>query len=175
MSIDDFSLEFSNSGSATDLFVDAHDYSLLDGFSRFLVQVVDPAGTERQSTEVITLPSPSGDIITFEKGSLDNRSDRQIANIEGDLTDGTLSLRFTPFEKFNTDYDIKIIKNKFTSSGIGSTSISATDIHSLLEFKKCVGKQSNFNPNLLTHLSISSNAWSMCSGCTTNPLVKISG
>ena len=40
------------------------------------------------------------------------------------MTDGTLSLRFTPFESFNTDYDIKILKNKFTSSGVGSTSIS---------------------------------------------------
>ena len=125
LSIDDISLEFSNAGgNESELFVDAHDYSLLDGYSRFLVQVIDPVGSERQATEIITLPSPSGDIITFEKGSLDNRSDRQIANIEGDLSDNTLSLRFTPFEKFNTDYDLKIIKNKFTSSGIGSTSIT---------------------------------------------------
>ena len=125
LSIDDISSQFSNAGgSESELFVDAHDYNLLDGYSRFLVQVIDPAGSERQATEIITLPSPTGDIITFEKGSLDNRSDRQIANIEGDLTDSTLSLRFTPFEKFNTDYDLKIIKNKFTSSGIGSTSIT---------------------------------------------------
>ena len=125
LSIDDLSSQFSNAGgSESELFVDAHDYNLIDGYSRFLVQVIDPAGSERQATEIITLPSPTGDIITFEKGSLDNRSDRQIANIEGDLTDGTLSLRFTPFEKFNTDYDLKIIKNKFTSSGIGSTSIT---------------------------------------------------
>ena len=125
LSIDDISSQFSNAGGAeSELFVDAHDYSLLDGYSRFLVQVIDPVGSERQATEIITLPSPTGDIITFEKGSLDNRSDRQIANIEGDLTDNTLSLRFTPFEKFNTDYDLKIIKNKFTSSGIGSTSIT---------------------------------------------------
>jgi hypothetical protein len=125
LSIDDISSQFSNAGGAeSELFVDAHDYSLLDGYSRFLVQVIDPAGSERQATEIITLPSATGDIITFEKGSLDNRSDRQIANIEGDLTDNTLSLRFTPFEKFNTDYDLKIIKNKFTSSGIGSTSIT---------------------------------------------------
>ena len=125
LSIDDFSLQFSNAGSiGSDLFVDAHDYSLLDGYSRFLVQVVDPVGSERQATEIITLPSPSGDIITFEKGTLDNRSDRQIANLEGDLSDGSLSLRFTPFEKFNTDYDIKILKNKFNSSGVGSDSIN---------------------------------------------------
>ena len=125
LSIDDLSSQFSNAGgSESELFVDTHDYNLLDGYSRFLVQVIDPAGSERQATEIITLPSPTGDIITFEKGSLDNRSDRQIANIEGDLTDNTLSLRFTPFEKFNTDYDLKIIKNKFTSSGIGSTSIT---------------------------------------------------
>ena len=125
LKIDDLSSQFSNAGGAeSELFVDAHDYNLLDGYSRFLVQVIDPAGSERQATEIITLPSPTGDIITFEKGSLDNRSDRQIANIEGDLTDNTLSLRFTPFEKFNTDYDLKIIKNKFTSSGIGSTSIT---------------------------------------------------
>ena len=125
LSIDDFSLQFSNAGgSESELFVDTHDYNLLDGYARFLVQVVDPVGSERQATEIITLPSPSGDIITFEKGSIDNRSDRQIANIEGDLSDGSLSLRFIPFDKFDTDYDIKIIKNKFTSTGIGSTSIS---------------------------------------------------
>ena len=145
LSIDDFSLEFSNAGSASDLFVDTHDYSLLDGFTRFLVQVIDPAGTERQSTEIITLPSPSGDIITFEKGSLDNRSDRQIANIEGDLTDGSLSLRFTPFEKFNTDYDIKIIKNKFTSSGIGSTSIS-------IGFVDLISSNQTLNPLAISNL-----------------------
>ena len=111
LSIDDISSQFSNAGgSESELFVDAHDYSLLDGYSRFLVQVIDPAGSERQATEIITLPSPTGDIITFEKGSLDNRSDRQIANIEGDLTDNTLSLRFTPFEKFNTDYDLRLLK-----------------------------------------------------------------
>ena len=145
LSIDDFSLEFSNAGGGeSELFVDAHDYSILDGYSRFLVQVVDPVGTERQATEIITLPSPSGDIITFEKGSLDNRSDHQIANIEGDLTDGVLSLRFTPFEKFNTDYDIKIIKNKFTSSGIGSTSISVGFVD-LVSSNQSVGTGSTVN------------------------------
>ena len=125
LSIDDFSLQFSNAGgNESQLFVDAHDYNLIDGYSRFLVQIIDPVGSERQATEIITLPSPTGDIITFEKGSLDNRSDHQIANLEGNLSDDELSLRFTPFEKFNTDYDIKIIKNRFTSSGIGSTSIT---------------------------------------------------
>jgi len=56
LSIDDFSLEFSNAGgNESELFVDAHDYSLLDGYSRFLVQVIDPVGSERQATEIILL------------------------------------------------------------------------------------------------------------------------
>ena len=145
LSIDDFSSEFSNAGaSESELFVDTHDYSLLDGYSRFLVQIVDPVGTERQATEIITLPSPTGDIITFEKGSLDNRSDRQIANLEGNLTDGSLSLRFTPFEKFNTDYDIKILKNKFTSSGVGSTSITIGFVD-LISSNQVIGAGSTVN------------------------------
>ena len=145
LTVDDFSLQFSNAkGTESILFVDAHEYSLLDGYSRFLVQVIDPAGSERQATEIITLPSPTGSIITFEKGSLDNRSDHQIANIEGDLTDNTLSLRFTPFEKFNTDYDLKIIKNKFTSSGIGSTSITIGFVD-LISSNQLVGTGSTVN------------------------------
>ena len=48
LSIDDISSQFSNAGgSESELFVDAHDYNLLDGYSRFLVQVIDPAGSER--------------------------------------------------------------------------------------------------------------------------------
>ena len=64
LSIDDISSQFSNAGgSESELFVDAHDYNLLDGYSRFLVQVIDPAGSERQATEIITLPSPVKDAI----------------------------------------------------------------------------------------------------------------
>ena len=123
LSIDDFSLNFAKGENVSDLFAELHQYSLLDGFSRFLVQVVDPNGSERQATEIITLPSPSGSIISVQKGSIGNRSN-EIADIQGVMDGNDVDLRFTPFEKFNTDYDIKLIKNKFTSSGIGSDFIS---------------------------------------------------
>ena len=131
LSIDDFSSEFSNAGGdISDLFVDTHDYSILDGYTRFLVQVIDPSGNDRQVTELITLPTPSGDIVTVEKGSIYNRSDHVVADLQGDLTDGTLSLRFTPYEKYENDYDIKVIKNKFntTSAGIGTQSVGFVDL-----------------------------------------------
>jgi hypothetical protein len=125
LSIDNVNTQFSSNQGETELYSDVVDYSINDGYNRFLVQIVNPDNTERQTTEVITLPSPSGDIITVEKGSVYNTTG-EVAELTGFINDSNeLSLRFIPDEKFNSDYDIKILKNNFSSglAGVGTQSI----------------------------------------------------
>lgn len=118
LSIDNISLEFSDGGNAG-TFKDLVQYDILDGYQRFLVQVVGANENQRQVTEVITLPSTSGEIITFEKGSVYN-SENKLADISANISDlDVLSLRFTPTNSYDYDYDIKVLKNNFSSSLIG--------------------------------------------------------
>jgi len=127
--IDDVSLQFSNEEDS-DTYIDIDQYDINDGYSRFLVQIVSPINSQRQSTEIITLPSVSGDIITFEKSSIHNGIDK-IGEISANLSStNNLSLRFTPNDPFNFDYDIKIIKNNFNSalSGINTQSVGFIDL-----------------------------------------------
>ena len=94
-------------------------------FPHFFVQIVNPDNSERQTTEIITLPSPDGDIVTVEKGSVYNTTN-EVGELTGFINDSNeLSLRFIPDEKFTSDYDIKILKNNFSSglAGIGTQSV----------------------------------------------------
>jgi len=128
--IDDIKNEFSSSESNNDLYTDTVDYSINDGYSRFLVQIINPNDSERQTTEVITLSSADGDIITVEKGSVYSTAE-SVGDISANLSEfGDLSLRFTPTEKFNSDYDIKVLKNNFSSSisGVGTQSVGFIDL-----------------------------------------------
>ena len=123
--IDDIKNEFSSSESNNDLYTDVVDYSINDGYSRFLVQIINPNNSERQTTEIITLPTTDGDIITVEKGSTYSTLE-SIGEVSANLTAfDELSIRFTPTELYDSDYDIKVLKNNFSSSisGIGTQSI----------------------------------------------------
>ena len=83
-----------------------------------------------QVTEVVTLPSISNDIITFEKGTIYN-SENKIGEIIGNISDTEeLSLRFIPDDQYNYDYDIKILKDNFSSTlaGIGTQSIGFVNL-----------------------------------------------
>ena len=127
--IDDISLQFSNAEDS-DLYDDIDQYDLVDGYSRYLIQIIETNGTQVQSTEIITLPSVNDDIITFEKGNLYN-NDEKIGEISGYLSDtNNLSLRFTPTDPFNYDYDVKVIKNNFNSTlaGINTNTIGFIDL-----------------------------------------------
>jgi len=128
--IDDIKNEFSSSESNNDLYVDVVDYSINDGYNRFLVQVINPNNSERQTTEIITLPSTDGDIITVEKGKAYSTTE-SVGEVSANLSDlDELSIRFTPTELFNSDYDIKVLKNNFSSSisGIGTQSIGFVNL-----------------------------------------------
>ena len=128
--IDDVSSQFSSSQGETELYSDIVDYNITDGYNRFLVQIINPDSSERQTTEIITLPSSSGDIITVEKGSVYNTTN-EVGELTGFINDSNeLSLRFIPDEKYNSDYDIKILKNNFSSglAGIGTQSVGFIDL-----------------------------------------------
>ena len=123
--IDNVNTQFSSNQGETELYSDIVDYNISDGYNRFLVQIVNPDNSERQTTEIITLPSPDGDIVTVEKGSVYNTTN-EVGELTGFINDSNeLSLRFIPDEKFTSDYDIKILKNNFSSglAGIGTQSI----------------------------------------------------
>jgi len=127
--IDNINSQFSNEGDA-DLYVDILNYNINDGLSRFLIQVINPDSTERQLSEIFTLSSISGDIITFERGNLFNTSDK-VAEISGNISEfGALTLRFTPTEQFSSDYDIKILRNNFASNiaGIGTATVGFVNL-----------------------------------------------
>ena len=127
--IDNINSQFSNEGDA-DLYVDTLNYSINDGLNRFLIQVINPDSTQRQVSEILTLSSIDGDIITFERGNLFNTSEK-VADISGNISEfGALTLRFTPTEQFNSDYDIKILRNNFSSdlAGIGTATVGFVNL-----------------------------------------------
>ena len=130
LKIDDIKSQFSSNQSENGEYVDILNYNISDGYTRFLIQIVNPDSEERQTTELITLPSTSNDIITVEKGSVYNTTDK-VAEISGYLDDaGVLSLRMTPTEKYDSDYDVKVLKNNFSSSisGIGTQSVGFVNL-----------------------------------------------
>jgi len=127
--VDNINSQFSNEGDA-DLYVDMLNYSINDGLNRFVVQVINPDSTERQISEIYTLPTVDKNIITFERGSLFNTSDK-VADISGHISEfGALTLRFLPTEQFDSDYDIKILRNNFSSSlaGIGTRTVGFVNL-----------------------------------------------
>ena len=120
--IDDFSIQFRNQSNITENYVDIVSYD--NSYSEFLIQAVDPNGTDRQITELIVLNNGS-DSVTLEKSSLYN-TENEIADIQAFIDEfGNLSLRFSPEDTANTDYDIKVLNSSFNSilSGISTQSI----------------------------------------------------
>jgi len=130
LTVDNVRDQFSSNQGDNQLFSEIVNYSIDDGYTKFIVQVLDPNGTERQATEVITIPTSSGDIVTFQKGNLYNTSS-EIGEIVGNVSDdGDLTLRFIPEDQFDTDYDIKILKNNFSSNaaGVGTQSVGFVNL-----------------------------------------------
>jgi len=125
--IDDFSPQFRNQSNITEDYVDVVSYD--NTYSEFLIQLVDPNGNDRQLTELVVLNS-SSDSITLEKTSL-HSTEQEVANIESYLdVFGNLSIRVTPEDKFDTDYDIKVLSSSFNSilGGIGTQSVGFVNL-----------------------------------------------
>ena len=131
LAIDDISDQFSyfEDGASEFLNILKLDDSIT--YDNFLIRITNNDTSEIQFTEVVIL-NDGDDNYLVEKGS--------VVNVGTGTEYGTLSvvvdqfsdayLRFIPVDAFDTDYDLKILRNTFTSAagGIGSTSIGLIDI-----------------------------------------------
>ena len=135
--IDDVSKQFTNKENVNDSFIDL-DESGKD-FARYLVQTRSTDNLQNAIHEIIVLHDPEFEsVFTLRKGYLSTTgiantstneygyTEEEFATLEGfvDAFD-VLSLRFTPNDVFNIDYDIKLIKDTFNGNvvGLASTSI----------------------------------------------------
>ena len=137
--IDDVSKQFTNKENVSDTFIDL-DESGKD-FARYLVQVRSNGAAELQNAihEVIVLHDPQFEsAFVLKKGYLSNTgvantttneygwTEQEFADVTGHVDEfDILSLRFTPYDVFNIDYDIKFVKDTFNGNivGLASTSI----------------------------------------------------
>jgi len=134
--LDDIKDLFSNNDGETDLYVDLDSISITDGYGRYLIQIKSTDGLETQVLEVITVPSQNNNLLTVEKASItsgrtsNNTVDTTLKLGDVDANTNDLALRFVPLESFNTDYDIKILKNQFntTLTGINTRTIGFVDL-----------------------------------------------
>ena len=126
LQVDDVSSQFTNNDAAAVGYVDLITYNLPDNFATYLVQIINTPKSRYQFTDLVVLVDNDYNVFTLQRQSLNN-STINVADIDGYIDDslGTISLRFTPLDRFNEDYDIKMIKSSFpgASIGIGSTSV----------------------------------------------------
>ncbi len=122
---DDISGKFSSKGTQ-DGFTEIEELS--SRFSKYLIQVIDADTFDIQVNDLITLTSTS-DAFLLERtsdftnevlGSFDTKVDRFSRK----------TLEFNPIEKFEKDYDIKILKTSFNTDTIsdGVTEIGSIDL-----------------------------------------------
>ena len=129
--IDDISSQFSSLGLAVSDQNNIAEILSNDTFDRFLVQIIDTTKKQFQLTEIVTLNNVygQGNFVDLEKSTLSNGP--KIGNLYAFTDDqGNNYLRFDPTDAYNYDYDIKILRNNFSSvfSGIGSTSVGSVNL-----------------------------------------------
>ena len=135
--IDDVKKQFSNSDDTEDLFGNLDSINITDGYARYLLQVRSVDSTEIQATEVMVVPSQDRkSLLTVEKanvtiGQANNHNTNTTLSLGSFVADtNNLALQFVPTEAFNTDYDIKILKNEFntTLTGINTRTVGFADL-----------------------------------------------
>ena len=124
--MDDISPRFSNREVGTETFVDIDNFE--DTYSKYLVQIVNPNNTDRQVSEIVVLNDEINAYV-LEKAFITNTT-LPLGQIISKSDSESQSLRFIPRNAFDTDYDIKILKNIFNSSlnGIGTQSVGFVNL-----------------------------------------------
>ena len=140
--MDDVSSQFTNKDNIEDDFVDLDEYT--KDYARFLVQVRSTTGSQVAIYDLILLWSEFyEDVYTLNKGYLSNTGvavtyygaettetslmwkEYEFATLDGNVDQfDVLSLRFKPDDPFDVDYDIKFVKDVFTTSTVGLASTS---------------------------------------------------
>ena len=128
LNIDDISKQFSNFEDENTEFLSIQEVDDIS-YHNYLLRVVSTDGSEVQLTD-LTIVSDKKETVIVENESLQN-SDTSYGSfdLEENEFDETF-LRFNPVDPFNTDYDIKLIKQVFNSTvaGVGTTAIGFVDL-----------------------------------------------
>ena len=126
LAIDDFSDTFSNSESRLSGYVD----TLIDSSTaNYLVQIRNPSTNDIQVTE-LELYQDSDDIFTVETSNLYSTTNPLGELLGTTNNQGSPIIRFKPTDTFDSDYDLKFVKNTFNSSltGIGTLSFGFVNL-----------------------------------------------
>ena len=136
--VDDVKSQFSNNEDTEDLFVNLDAINFTDGYARYLLQVRSVDNKEIQATEIVVVPSQDGKslLTSTEKANITigqaNNNNTNTTLSLGDFVADTnnLALQFVPTEPYETDYDIKILKNEFntTLTGINTRTVGFVDL-----------------------------------------------
>ena len=142
LEIDDVSGQFTNKENVIDEFIDLNEYT--KNVARFLVQIRSTDGLQTAIYELIVLWNElEENVLTLNKAYLSSTGvgvtysgvdsseltnlwdEREFATVTGNIdVFDVLSVRFTPKDVFNIDYDIKFIKDTFNSNAVGLASTS---------------------------------------------------
>jgi len=126
LTIDDISGKFSNIGN----FLPYVDISPInDNFQKYLVQITNLDTFDTQISEVVVIDTQA-DVFTFEKETL-YTTPGVLGDISAQIDEfSNKTLRFTPADIYNSDYDIKVLNLNFNTdlAGIGTYSIGSVDL-----------------------------------------------
>ena len=131
--IDDISGEFNSLGDNPDEFLNILNVDDYDTYTNLLFRIESGDDSELQLTELTLLRSGSTNVLVQRGGIVNDESDMSLDygsfSIETDITNESY-LRFTPNDPYNTDYDIRLLGNKFTSNSVGvaTTSVGFVDL-----------------------------------------------
>ena len=121
LEIDDISGLFSNTASSLTQFL---DLSVNTRYATFLIQARNPNNNNTQISDIILYKDDS-DVFTAERAK-NHTTLSELGEIVGQIdTSDNISLKFTPDDPDNNDYDLKILETSFNTNltGIGTQSI----------------------------------------------------
>ena len=138
LAIDNISDQFSYFEDSPSEFLNLFKLDSSITFENLLVRITNTNNSEVQFSEVVVLNDGSNTFLV-EKGGVVNIGSGTTSHIPGEQY-GDLSivvdefndsyLRFIPEDAYDTDYDLKIVRNRFMDSvsGVGTTSIGFIDL-----------------------------------------------
>jgi len=121
LEIDDISRLFSNTASSLTQFL---DLSVNTRYATFLIQARNPNNNNTQISDII-LYKDDTNVFTAER-SKNHTTPSELGEIVGQIdSSNNISLKFTPDDPENNDYDLKILETSYNTNltGIGTQSI----------------------------------------------------
>ena len=126
LEVDDIAALFKNTNTTLTQFL---DLSINTRYATFLIQIRDPNTGNTQISDII-LFKDSSHIFTAERAKI-HTTPSELGAIIGEMdTSSNVSLKFTPDDPENNDYDLKILKTSFNTNltGIGTQSIGFVNL-----------------------------------------------